>query len=82
MHVGNRVYIFEVKFNRPVHEALRQIRDRPYGHEHQETDRAVIAVGLPFHRTLGSPLRLEYQTDNLATLNAGEKDLETAPPRE
>ena len=26
VHVGDRVYIFEVKFNRPVHEALRQIQ--------------------------------------------------------
>ena len=46
VHVGDRVYIFEVKFNRPVHEALRQIRDRGYGREHQDTDREVIAVGL------------------------------------
>lgn len=55
VRVGDRVYIFEVKFNRPVHEALRQIRDRDYGREHQDTDREVIAVGLAFHRTPGSP---------------------------
>ncbi|MCY4520665.1 MAG: AAA family ATPase [Caldilineaceae bacterium] len=82
VHVGDRVYIFEVKFNRPIHEALRQIRDRGYGREHQDTDREVIAVGLAFHRTQGNPPRLECRTDNLATLNAGERDPETAPPRE
>ncbi len=67
VHVGDRVYIFEVKFNRPVHEALRQIRDRGYGREHQDTNREVVAVGLAFHRTPGSPPRLECRTDNLAT---------------
>ena len=84
VHVGNRVYIFEVKFNRPVHEALRQIRNRGCGREHQDTGRDVIAVGLAFHRTPGSPPRLEYRTDNPAnpaTGNAGERDPETAPPR-
>ena len=82
VHVGDRVYVFEVKFNRPVHEALRQIGDRGYGREHQDTDREVIAVGLAFHRTPGSPPRLECRTDNLAALNEGTRDPETAPPRE
>ena len=82
VHVGDRVYVFEVKFNRPVHEALRQIGNRGYGREHQDTNREVIAVGLAFHRTPGSSPRLECTTSNLATLNAGKRDLETAPPRE
>ena len=82
VHVGDRVYVFEVKFNRPVHEALRQIGDRGYGREHQDTDREVIAVGLAFHRTPGSPPRLECRTDNLAALNKGTRDPGTAPPRE
>ena len=82
VHVGDRVYVFEVKFNRPVHEVLRQIGDRGYGREHQDTNREVIAVGLAFHRTPGSPPRLECRTDNLAALNTRERDPETAPPRE
>ena len=82
VHVGDRVYVFEVKFNRPVHEALRQIGDRGYGREHQDTDQEVIAVGLAFHRTPGSPPRLECRTDNLAALSEETRDPETAPPRE
>ena len=79
--IGIIPYIFEVKFNLPVQEALRQIRNRSYGREHLNTDRKVIAVGLAFHHTPECPPRLECRTNNLATLNTGERDPKTVLPR-
>ena len=52
VHVGDRVYVFEVKYNQSADAALRQIRDRGYGREHLDADRPVTAVGLAFRRDL------------------------------
>ena len=52
VHVGDRGYVFEVKYNQSADAALRQIRDRGYGREHLHADRPVTAVGLAFRRDL------------------------------
>ena len=52
VRVGDRVYVFEVKYNETAGAALRQIRDRGYGREHLDADRPVTAVGLAFRRDL------------------------------
>ena len=52
VRVGERLYVFEVKYNRSADAALRQIRDRGYGREHLDADRPVTAVGLAFRRDL------------------------------
>ena len=52
VHVGDRVYVFEVKYNQSADAALRQIRDQGYGREHLDADRTVTAVGLAFRRDL------------------------------
>ncbi len=46
LRIGKRMYVIEAKYNRPVSEALRQIRERPYGREHLDTDWNVTALAL------------------------------------
>ena len=82
VRAGNRLYVFEVKYNRPVNEARNQIRDRQYGREHLGSGLDVIAVSLSFRRDLQTGPRLECRTENLATLLAERvQDPATAPPR-
>ena len=66
--VGNRLYVFEVKFNRSPDAALRQIRDRQYGREHLVAGRQVTALGLAFRKDLRGGARLQYREADLATL--------------
>ena len=52
IRVGDRVYVFKVKYNETAGAALRQIRARGYGREHLDSNRPVTAVGLAFRRDL------------------------------
>ena len=80
IQVGNRVYVFEVKYNQPVTEARNQIRDRQYGREHVGTGLDVVAVSLSFPRDLKAGPRLEWKTDDLAELLT-EHEESTMPDR-
>jgi hypothetical protein len=51
VHVGDRVYVFEVKVDRSPTAALAQIKARGYGREYLD-DRQVTAVGLAFRKDL------------------------------
>ena len=83
LRVGNRVYIFEVKYNRSAREARRQIRDRQYGREHLDADPDTIAVGLAFRQDLKGGPRLEHTVDSLAALLAEHRmEPESRPARE
>ena len=76
--VGHRTYVIEVKYNRSAAEGLRQIRDRPYGREHLDSDRTVTAVALAFrHNERGA--WLEHACADLADL-LRERDTECRPP--
>ena len=79
VQVGNRVYVFEVKYNRSGDAALRQIRDRRYGRQHLGTGRTVTAVGLAFRRDLETgPCLQVAQADLARLLTADAEDV----PRE
>ena len=71
IRIGNRVYVIEAKYNRPVSEALRQIRERPYGREHLDTDRDATAVALSYRRDLKAGPLLQCEACKLADLLAG-----------
>ena len=43
---GNRMYVFEVKYNTSIVTARRQIRDRQYGREHLGRGQEVVAMSL------------------------------------
>lgn len=66
VQVGDRIYVFEVKYNRPASEARDQIRARQYGREHLDRGLDVVAVALALHRDLETGPRLEVETDDLA----------------
>ena len=51
VHVGDRVYVFEVKVDQSANTALRQIRERGYGREYLD-GMQVTAVGLAFRKDL------------------------------
>ncbi len=68
VHIGDRVYVFEVKYNETADTALRQIRDRGYGREHLGSDRTVTAVGLAFRRDLKTGPCLQVAQADLAVL--------------
>ena len=70
VRVGERLYVFEVKYNRSADAALRQIRDRGYGREHLDADRPVTAVGLAFRRDLKTGPGLQVAQADLADLLA------------
>ena len=70
VRVGKRLYVFEVKYNRPVDAALRQIRNRGYGREHLAADGPVTAVGLAFRRDLKTGPGLQVAQADLAKLLA------------
>ena len=70
VRVGERLYVFEVKYNRSADAALRQIRDRGYGREHLGNDRPVTAVGLAFRRDLKTGPGLQVAQADLAKLLA------------
>ncbi len=75
VQIGNRVYVFEVKYNRSQDAALRQIRDRQYGRQHLGTGRTVTAVGLAFRRDLQTgPCLQVAQADLAQLLTAGAED--------
>ena len=64
---GNRMYVFEVKYNRSLAAARAQIRDRQYGREHLGRGLEVVAVSLNLRRNQGD-IALECATDNLVEL--------------
>ncbi len=68
VQIGNRVYVFEVKYNRSQDAALRQIRDRQYGRQHLGTGHTVTAVGLAFRRDLKTGPCLQVAQADLARL--------------
>ena len=74
VHICDRVYVFEVKYNQSEGDALRQIRDRGYGREHLRTGHTVTAVGLAFRRDLKTgPCLKVAQADLAALLEAREE---------
>ena len=82
VQIGNRVYVFKVKYNRSENAALRQIRDRQYGREHLGAGRTVTAVGLAFRRdlTTGPCLQVaQADLDKLLTARAEEPNQEDDP---
>ncbi len=81
VHVGNRVYVFEVKYNQSEGAALRQIRDRQYGREHLGTDRTVTAVGLAFRRDLKTGPCLQVAQSDLAELLTPREEDGSREPR-
>ena len=70
IQVGNRLYVIEAKYNRPVNEARTQIRERQYGREHRDSALKVTAMALSFRHDLKTGARLECEFDDLATLLA------------
>lgn len=66
VQVGDRIYVFEVKYNRPASEVRDQIRARQYGREHLDRGLDVVAVALALHRDWETGPRLEVETDDLA----------------
>ena len=78
IRIGARVYVFEVKYNRPVAQARNQIRDRQYGREHLDAGLEVTAVALAYRHDLSDGPRLECRFDELAALLA-EREPGTKP---
>jgi len=70
IRIGARVYVFEVKYNRPVAQARRQIRARQCGREYLDAGLEVTAVALAYRHDLPDGPRLECQFDELAALLA------------
>ena len=70
IRIGARVYVFEVKYNRPVVQARNQIRDRQYGREHLDAGLEVTAVALAYRQDVSDGPRLECRFDELAALLA------------
>ena len=70
IRIDARVYVFEVKYNRPVAQARSQIRDRQYGREHLDAGLEVTAVALAYRHDLSDGPRLECRFDELAALLA------------
>ena len=82
VQIDNRVYVFEVKYNRSADAALRQIRDRQYGREHLGTGRTATAVGLAFRRDLTTGPCVQVAQADRSTLLMRETDAdEFKPPR-
>ena len=82
VQIDNRVYVFEVKYNRSANAALDQIRDRQYGREYLGAGRTVAAVGLAFHRDPKTGPYLQVAQTNLAKLLTRETDTDKfKPPR-
>ena len=73
-HVGDRVYVFEVKYNRSADAALHQIAERGYGRQHLGTGRAVTAVGLAFRRDLKTGPCVQVAQADLARLLTARAD--------
>jgi hypothetical protein len=67
IQLGNRMYIFEVKYNQSLGAARRQIRDRQYGREHLGRGWEVVAVSLNLRRNQDD-IALECETDALGEL--------------
>ena len=67
IQLGNRMYVFEVKYNRSLDAARRQIRDRQYGREHLGRGWKVVAVSLNLRRNPDG-IALECATDALGEL--------------
>ncbi len=82
VQIDNRVYVFEVKYNRSANAALDQIRDRQYGREYLGAGRTVAAVGLAFHRDPKTGPYLQVAQTDLAKLLTRETDTgKFKPPR-
>ncbi len=82
VHIGNRMYVFEVKYNQSQDAALRQIRDRQYGGQHLGTGHTVTAVGLAFRRDLQTgPCLQVAQADLAQLLTAGSEEVPRARRR-
>ena len=64
---GNRMYVFEVKYNQSLGAARRQIRNRQYGREHLGRGLEVVAVSLNLRRNQDD-IALECATDDLVEL--------------
>ena len=71
---GHRMYLFEVKYNRTIDTARRQIRDRQYGREHLGSGLEVVAVSLNLRRNQDS-IVLECETDDLELLGVRDETL-------
>ena len=74
--VGDYIYVMEIKHGGNAAEALRQIRDRPYGREHLPGNRQALAVGLAFRKD-DRGVHLEHRYRDLRTL-LRERDSDTA----
>lgn len=49
IHTNDRIYILELKFNKPVHEGLKQIFDRRYYEKYQDLGKQLVLVGMSFN---------------------------------
>ena len=84
--VGDCIYVMEVKHSRDgnsadtVDEAMKQIRNRPYGREHLHGKRNVLAVALAFHKDEGHGVHLECRHRDLRAL-LRERAADTDTPR-
>ena len=84
--VGEYIYVMEVKHSRDgnsadsVAEAMKQIRNRPYGREHLHGKRNVLAVGLAFHKDENTGVHLECGHRDLREL-LRERTADTDTPR-
>ena len=71
--VGDRLYVIEVKYNRPAAAGLAQIRARPYGREHLDAGLIVTAVALAFRHDRDKGAWLECEYEDLSTLLRGRE---------
>ena len=84
--MGKYIYVMEVKYSRDgnsansVAEAMKQIRNRPYGREHLHGKRSVLAVALTFHKDGNTGVHLEHRCLELRTL-LQERTADTDTPR-
>ncbi len=79
--VGGRLYIIEVKYNRPAAAGLAQIRERSYGREYLDAGLVATAVALAFRHDKGKGTWLECVYEDLPTL-LRERDTALDPERE
>ncbi len=75
--LGDRIYVMEIKHGGSAAEALRQIRDRPYGREHLPGNRQALAVGLAFRKDDDRGVHLDCRHRDLRIL-LRERDSGTA----
>jgi Holliday junction resolvase-like predicted endonuclease len=61
---ANYIHIFEIKFNKPVHEAMTQIEQRRYYEKYLGQNKEIVLVALLFQRT-PEDFTIEYETKKL-----------------